>query len=81
MTTSTKAEQRAEIIAAFRAQGIEALHGKGGFFLKGEGWISFAAARKRTQVTVADNLKREGCRMTAYGDYAIVAAISGGLNG
>lgn len=77
----SKNEQRQAIIAKFAEQGIPALHGKGGFFLKGEGWISFAAARKRTGVDVPENLKREGGRMTAYGEFAIVAAISGRLNG
>jgi hypothetical protein len=78
----TKRDQRAAIIAEFAKQGIPALSGKGGFFLKGEGFITYAAARKRTGVEVPEELKREqGRRVTAYGDFATVAAISGRLNG
>lgn len=72
-----KREQRLAIIEAFAAQGIEALHGKGGFFLRGQGFVTFAQARKMTAVAVPAELKREGGMVSAYGDYAIIAKING----
>lgn len=53
-----KVEQRIAIIEALESQGLEVLYGKGGFFIRGEGWISFAQARKRSGVAAPDELKR-----------------------
>ncbi|MDO8615876.1 MAG: hypothetical protein Q7T33_09100 [Dehalococcoidia bacterium] len=77
----TQREQRVAIIAALAAQGIDVLSGKGGFFIRGEGWITFAQARRRSGIVVPLALKRVGQRVTAYGDYAFVAAINGALKG
>jgi hypothetical protein len=63
-----------EILNALTAQGLEVLSGKGGFFVRGEGWISLAAARKRTGIATPKTTRR--ARVTPYGDYAWVAAIN-----
>lgn len=68
-----------EVLDALNDQGLEVLAGKGGFFIKGEGFISLAQARKRTGVATKKREVRQ--RVTAYGDYAIIAAINGRLNG
>lgn len=75
----TKREARQEIIAALAARGIEAVYGKGGFFVRGQGFVTFAQARKLAAVA-AKPIDRQ-CRHTAYGEYAIFAALNGRLNG
>lgn len=68
-----------DVKAALEAQGLEALKGKGGFWIRNEGWISLAQARKRTGLAAVPRQIRP--RQTAYGEWAIVAALSGRLNG
>jgi hypothetical protein len=72
-----KREARQEIIEALAAQGIEALYGKGGFYLRGQGFVTFAQARKLAAVVVPESLKREQRESILYGDAAIVHLISG----
>ena len=75
----TKREARQQIIEALAAQGIEALYAKGGFILRGQGFKTFAQARKIAGVE-AEHIERQA-RVTPYGDYATIAALSGRLNG
>ncbi len=73
----TQREARRQIIEALAAKGIEAVHGKGGFFLRGQGHVSFSQARKLAGVAVPDALRREQREAILYGDAAIVDAIAG----
>ena len=72
-----KIEARQQIIQALASKGIEAMHGKGGFFLRGQGHVSFARARKLAGVAVPEELRREQREAILYGDAAIVHAIAG----
>jgi len=56
-------------------------YGKGGFFIRGNGWISFSQARKITTIEVPEELKRENGKVLSYGDYATIAGINGRMNG
>lgn len=48
--------------------------GKGGYFVKGQGFISIAKARRLTGIKAQErNFKP---RMSAYGDYAWIAKIN-----
>lgn len=71
----TRDAARAAIIAAFTAKGIDVLYGKGGFWLRGQGWVSFADARRLSGVKAAPANRQP--RVSAYGDWAWVAAING----
>jgi len=74
--------KHADIVSALRAMGFEVLTGKGGFYARRDGSTSFltlAQARKLTGIVAESSPRRE--RITAYGDYAIIAALSGRLNG
>lgn len=73
---TTRRDQRQQIIERFAEMGIEAMHGKGGFWLRGHGHVSFAQARKMTGVSVPDELRRDHSRIGAYGDYAWVAKLN-----
>lgn len=73
----TKSEARQEIVEALAGQGIEAIHGKGGFFLRGHGHVTFAQARKLAGVAVPEELRREQREAVLYGDAAIVHLIAG----
>ena len=75
----TQREARQQIIEALAAKGFEAVYGKGGFWLRGEGFKTFAQARKIAGVE-AEHIERQA-RITPYGDYATIAALSGRLNG
>jgi hypothetical protein len=69
-------EENAAIIAAYTARGTDACSGKGGFHIRGRGFVSLAQARKETGVNMA--AKREP-RMVqgAWGDYATIAMMNG----
>jgi hypothetical protein len=74
----TQREQRQAIMDALITQGYEVIYGKGGFWLRGHGHVTFAKARRMSGVTVPDALKREpATEYSAYGDWAIVAKING----
>jgi hypothetical protein len=53
------------------------MYGKGGFWLRGHGHVSFAQARKLAGVAVPEELRREQREAILYGDAAIVHAIAG----
>lgn len=57
----------------------DVLQGKGGFWVRGHGFYTLAQARRVTGIKATPRRRPE--RVTAYGDYATVAAISGRLNG
>ena len=75
----TQSEARAQIIDALARQGIEALYGKGGFFLRGRGFVTFAQARKLAGVAVPEALRRERREAILYGDAATIHLIAGRL--
>lgn len=50
------------------------IYGKGGFWVKGQGFLSLSQARKLTGILAP---KREFCpRVSAWGDYATIAMIN-----
>ena len=53
----------------------EVLTGKGGFFIKGHGFITIAQARKITGVKAKPRQTHQ--RIMPYGDYATIAQING----
>ena len=71
-----KQSERERIMARLNEMGFEALYGKGGFWLKGHGHISFAKARKLAAVEVPDNLKRSGGKSAPWGEYAWLKAFA-----
>jgi hypothetical protein len=73
----TRREERQAIRDALAAQGIEAMYGKGGFWLRGRGHVTFAQARKLAGVDVSDELRRRSRARILYGDAAIIHAIAG----
>ena len=73
----TQREARQEIIEALADKGIEAVSGKGGFYLRGQGHVTFAQARKLAGVAVPESLHREKREAILYGDAAIVHMIAG----
>ena len=50
------------------------LAGKGGFFIKGHGFISTAKARKLTGIK--GKTRNPPTRLSSYGDYAIIEMIN-----
>lgn len=73
----TKREAREQIVKALAEKGIEAVSGKGGFFLRGHGHVSFSQARRLSGVAVPDELRHEQREAILYGDAAIVHLIAG----
>jgi hypothetical protein len=73
----TRAAERERIISALRAQGRDACYGKGGFFIRGQGWTSYAAARKLAGLDVPEELHRRPRERVLYGDAATIHAIAG----
>lgn len=63
-----------KVFDALKAQGHDVLHGKGGFWLKGEGFVSLAKARRMTGTKAPKRETRP--RISAYGDWATVAAMN-----
>lgn len=51
-----------------------ALAGKGGFFVKGHGFVSTAKARKLTGIK--GKTRNPPTRMSAWGDYATIAMLN-----
>jgi hypothetical protein len=69
-----------KVAAALRTQGFEVLGAKGGgFYVRGEGFVSMAQARKRTGIAAPK--RAPSVRQAAWGDYATIAAIAGRFNG
>ena len=50
--------------------------GKGGFWVRGHGFFTYAKARKLTGMPV-ENPRTRKPRILAYGDYATIAMING----
>lgn len=73
----TQREARRQIVEALAAKGIEAVYGKGGFFVRGQGHVSFDAARNLAGVAVPEGLRREQREAILYGDAATVHMIAG----
>ena len=59
--------------------GCEVLQGKGGFWVRGRGFVTLAQARKMTGIVAP----KRPCRAKTlpYGEYAWFAAMNGRLNG
>ena len=70
MRTGTKQE----VYDALVTVGYDVIKGKGGFWIRGEGFVSLAQARKRTGVIAPKRQKR--IRQAPYGDLAWIAAIN-----
>ena len=64
-----------QVITALKEKGLEVISGKGGFWIKGKGFISLRQAQKMTNILPIKRLLRE--RIGAYGDWAIIAKING----
>ena len=73
----TRQEERERIISALRAQGREVCYGKGGFYIRGQGWMNYARARKLADLEVPDELRRHPRERVLYGDAATIHAIAG----
>jgi hypothetical protein len=71
---ATGAQQ--QIIDALQERDIDALAGKGGFFLRGRGWVSYATAKRLAGITgtLTNRPRRE--RISAWGEYAWIAGIN-----
>ena len=67
-------KEQSAIIAEYAKQGIETCTAKGGFFVNGRGFVSLRNARKETGINMAQ--RREGKRISAYGDWATVAYLN-----
>ena len=57
----------------------DVLQGKGGFWVKDHGFWTLAKARQLTGIAATPRPKR--APVTAYGDYATIAAMNGRLSG
>ena len=55
--------------------GREVVQGKGGFWVRGQGWISLAKARTLTGIPAPKRAKR--ARVQPWGDYATIAMLNG----
>lgn len=69
MTDTTR-----QVLDALKAQGHDVVHGKGGFWLRDHGFVTLAQARRMTGVEAPKRPMQP--RMSAYGDWAWVAAIN-----
>lgn len=80
MTTKTGKEGEAvghvqDVLSALKGLGHEVIAGKGGFWLKGIGFISLTAARKLVCIEAPKRAFRPKIR--AWGDFATVAMLNG----
>ncbi len=76
----TRREARQEIIAALATKGYQAMYIKGAFFIRSEtgiAYLTFAGASKLAGIE-APHVERRA-RVSAYGDWATVAAMNGCL--
>jgi hypothetical protein len=69
----TEAQEMA--LRALTADGKEIATGKGGVWIKGEKWVSWAGVYRRYGITPTPRPKAH--RIGAYGDYATIALING----
>jgi len=67
-------KQQTAAIQALAQDGKDAILGKGGFFIRGEGFVS--AAMVYRQYGIRSERVVRG-RMGAYGDYATIAMLNG----
>ena len=67
------------ILEAYRAQGQDACAGKGGFFLRGRGFVSLRKARRETGINMAKT-RQPAMVQGAWGDYAIVKMLNSPRN-
>lgn len=56
MDTTTAEQQRQAIVDALAAQGLEAMYGKGGFWVRRQGWMSFSKARRLAGVAAPERV-------------------------
>lgn len=66
---------QAKLFLALHDDGKQACTAPGGFFVRGEGFVSTAALKRRYGIVSEPRTKQE--RIGAYGDYAIVAMLNG----
>ena len=71
----THKEENAAIRAAYAALGKEALSGRGGFWVTGEGWRTLRKARQETGVD-GHQTRRPRQAKSAWGDYATIVMLN-----
>ena len=71
-----------KIVAALESQGFEVAPGKGGFFIRGTGWVSYSKAKSIAGIkgNVTEQT-RSADVVLPYGDYGWIAALNGRMNG
>ena len=72
---TTRREHKATVAAALTAAGYEVLGARGGFFVRGRGFVTLATARALVGIT--EHPTRPGDWMMAGGDWGMVAALNG----
>lgn len=70
----TKAGTRRDVHRALQRQGYKVISGKGGFWLKDNGFITLAKARTMTGIKAPK--RRSPQRQLAWGDWATVAILN-----
>jgi hypothetical protein len=68
--------EETEIMDAYVERGKEVITGKGGFYIKGRGFVSLRQARKETGINMATK-RKPSMRVSPWGDYATIAMLSG----
>lgn len=80
--TETKQSQRKILLEKLsEIYKTDVCYGKGGFFIRDNGWISFSEARIKTGIDVPEELKRNNEKILPFGDYATIAGINGRMKG
>jgi hypothetical protein len=75
----TKRDAKTEVRDALIAKGYEVMTASGGFMVRGQGFWTFAKARKVVGITAeSQGLDRQPATAApAWGDYAAIAAFNG----
>jgi hypothetical protein len=63
------------VLAALQSAGLEVLSGKGGFWIKGEGFLTLAQARKRTGIAAPEREARP--QQQPWGEFATITLLNG----
>jgi hypothetical protein len=63
------------VMGALKAMGKEVISGKGGFWIRGEGFVTLAQARRLVGIPAPKRVKKAPAK--PWGDYATIAALNG----